>query len=732
MLGLGKDNAGSESSPGPDPDQEKAIEFTQQHWNDLKNAYTVYHQSVWEALLFYANQSWIELDGSKKMWQPIQTQDEYVPKPRINRFSPTVDAVCSNFFQIPEVDPNPEPEDDPTAMMVARVADDLVEYFFITTGLRAQIGQKMDKAGLAAQLFVLCGGVFTNVHMSKKDVGSSPQKESKPGVNVVCPNCDTMETHPDDGSAPQTCPKCGQPLRSQPTTMSVPSVGPDGQPVMTSQSEYEICCSVGNTLYAFPRPGSTDGESSPYLLWAERMPLDTIWFRYDNFEATADSVWPDGYSVTYEHALNFWYTGYSSSTMQTKDSCMVLQMYVAPGKVKDHPDGFYAVSINDKCAHYEKWDFPEHPITLGAYLTLPTIFFPRSVSFDLVEVQRELNNYESLIKLHAMTSASDPIIVDANTQVSEITGRADKVIKWRAITPTSKEPHRMASGHLDDGVYKQRDNLHAEFQNISMAVNAFRGEQEGAIVAASAVSQLRSQAEVMFSKPSANWANLWKETARKAVKFIQKYYTFPQLAAILGPGREAEIRAFQQANLDTALSYYASAHGTPRTREERKQEIMTMWDKKALDINQPEVRQKIYELFGETGMMKAFNRDATRARLENQAMKAGKKIVPMVGIEDLGVHYYVHADQIKSLDFDTWPQPAKQLLIEHTTETKQAMMQEQMQQAAIQKSAEEQGKSNAQIFGAQGATAAARKAPPRGPGQPAPPGAAPKPKGGAR
>jgi hypothetical protein len=34
-----------------------------------------------------------------------------------------------------------------------------------------------------------------------------------------------------------------------------------------------------------------------------------------------------------------------------------------------------------------------------------------------------------------------------------------------------KPPHRMGAGHLDDGIYKQRDNLHAEFQNVSMAVN---------------------------------------------------------------------------------------------------------------------------------------------------------------------------------------------------------------------------------------------------------------------
>jgi hypothetical protein len=40
-------------------------------------------------------------------------------------------------------------------------------------------------------------------------------------------------------------------------------------------------------------------------------------------------------------------------------------------------------------------------------------------------------------------------------------------------------------------------------------------------------------------------------------------------------------------------------------------------------IQQPSVRKEIYELFGNTGMMQAFNKDATNARLENTAILNG-------------------------------------------------------------------------------------------------------------
>ncbi len=358
---------------------------------------------------------------------------------------------------------------------------------------------------------------------------------------------------------------------------------------------------------------------------------------------------------------------------------MTLEMYVPPNKVKDFPKGFYNVIINDKPAHEEEWEFPAHPVTLGEYLRLPTIFFPRSIAFDLCEIQRELNAYESIIKLHAMTSATDPIMQDVSTIVSEITGRSDKIIKYRKIGPASEKPERLPSGHLDDGIYKQRDNLHSEFQNISMAVNAFRGQQEGAITAASAIQQLRSQAELMFGKPASNWNSFWCETIRKYVIFIQYYLTEPEINAIVGPGLEDEVKAFIGADLDKMTEWVTTTHGLPKTRDERRQEMMMLFDKGALDINDPGIKQKVFELFGDTGMMQSFNRNATNARLENQQFKTGSgmpgqpyqapKIQPMPLIEDMNVHMYWHKDAALSRDFQKWQPEAKTALFQHIMAT---------------------------------------------------------------
>lgn len=703
-----QDNVGG----GGDKPSQDRLQYIEDRWTDLKNAYIVYHQAIWQSLLFYANQSWIDWDDARKVWYPLTPSDDWVPRPRINRFSPTVDAVASNIYRIPDVEATAVPPDDPRANMVAEIATKLAEYCLEKEGLQTPKDMQDDKAGAAAQQFVLCGGVFTIIRPIDKVVGQSPRKSAQKAQAFTCPNCDKYTVMPIGMDAPKFCPNCGNSVDMTEQEIVAQDQGEDGQPATDDVHEYELTIDIGNNLWAFPRAGSGSMDDSPFMLWAQRQTLDSIYFRWDKFEAEPDAEWPDGYSVTYEHAMAFWYTGYSSSTMQVKDSCMVLEMYVPPGKVKDHPDGFYGVRINGKIAHDEDWKFPLHPLTMGKYLNLPTIFFARSVAFDLVELQRELNSYESVIKLHSMVAAVDPIVIDANTIVGEITGRSDKVIKWRSIGPNSEPPHRMGSGHLDDGVYKQRDNLHAEFQNVSMAVNAFRGEQEGAITASSAISQLRSQAELMFSKPVGNWNGLWCETIRKYVVFMQFYMTIQQLAAIVGPGYEQEIMEFKRADLSKVTKWVASSHGLPRTRDERRQELMTMWDKGALDINQPSVRQEIYDLFGETGMNKAFNKDATNARLENNAIKNGAgwmapgvpgpdgqpvsmpvpgpsgqivpPITPMVGIEDLEVHLYFHKDQIKSQDFKKWPPPAQQALIMHTLDTDKQLKLQMAQMMSFQ------------------------------------------------
>src|SRR3981189_2438917 len=94
---------------------------------------------------------------------------------------------------------------------------------------------------------------------------------------------------------------------------------------------------------------------------------------------------------------------------------------------------------------------------------------------------------------------------------------------------------------------------------------------------------------------------------------MQFYFTLAQIAKIVGPGREQELQLFKNADLDAMTEWLPSQHGLPRTRDERRQELMTLWDKGALDLNQPSVRQEVFELFGETGMMHTFNQDATNA-----------------------------------------------------------------------------------------------------------------------
>jgi hypothetical protein len=686
-IGLGATGqSDTDMGVGTGLDSNLALQYTQDRWTDRKNAYVVYHCSVWQTLLFYANQSWIEWDDVRKIWQPQTPTDEWVPRPRINRYSPTIDAVASNFSQIPEIEATAKPDDDPTANMVSQVCTKLSEWIVVKEALKHQYGTMLDKAGLASQLFVLTGGMFSIIRV-KNNKTNVPKKSMQSAYGYTCPNCDKYVVGAPGQEPPQFCPQCGNPITAEETQLMAPEMGDDGQPAMESQDNYDLSLEIAPTINAFPRPGATSIEDSSDLLWANRMPLEAIWYRW-NFEAQPDAIWPDGYAVTYEHALNFWYTGYSNTAIQIKDSCMVLEEYVEPGKVKDFPKGFYNVIINDVVAHEEEWEFPEHPVTMGEYLRLPTIFFPRSIGFDLCEIQRELNAYESIIKLHAMTSATDPIMQDINTIVSEITGRSDKIIKYRLISPASQKPERLPSGHLDDGIYKQRDNLHSEFQNISMAVNAFRGQQEGAITAASAIQQLRSQAELMFGKPAANWNSFWCETIRKYVKFIQYYFQVDQIIAIVGPGLDEEVSAFMGADLDKVVDWVTTTHGLPKTRDERRQEMMMLFDKGALDINDPIVKNKIFELFGETGMMASFNLDATNARIENQLFKTGSgmqgqpyqapKIIPMPLIEDMNVHLQFHKDAAKSRDFQKWQPQAKQSLIQHIMATQDEIDKQQI------------------------------------------------------
>lgn len=659
LLGLGQSDGEAASDL-----EDRAGKWVIKTWDEIKNTCLVYHMKIWRTRIFYCGEFWIEVDKSSNVttWKRMEPKDEFVPMPNLNRFSPAVDAVAANFNTIPEIEALPHPKDDERAIAIAEICNELADYCIKDNALRSDYKADEDKAGYASQEFTLAGCVFTQVHPEDVVVGQKPKIESQQAWSFQCTKCDIYKS-----GLPQPvefCPQCHEPVTPESSDQMVEVKDEQGQTVMEDIVQKKIVVRVGDPGCAFPRPGAKSMADTPYMIWSERMSLDEIWRRW-NYEAEVDSEQVDGFSVIYENVLNYTYMGYGAITQRAKDSALVIQAYVEPGKKKDFPDGFYAVMINRKMAFFSPWkeEFCEHPLTKMDFVQAPGLFFPRSISFDLAEVQKMLVEYESMIELHAKTGAVEPIVVDENTIVSEITGRGDKIIRWRSIGPGSQEPHRMKHEMLDPEIYDKVEKLKSELENISHAVSVFRGEQPGSVTAASAIATLRGQAELQFAKPVNNWSNGWKETVRKVIKNYQKYFTIAQLAEILGSDKVTQIEMFKQANLDTSIEYVATTTGLPKTRDEKRQELITLFDKQALDINDPNVKQKIFELFGDTGMMATFNADARRARLNMKKLRIGQPAEFRPDIDDPAVHLGIALETAKSLDFDNWPLPAQQQLI---------------------------------------------------------------------
>src|SRR5688572_17638763 len=175
------------------PLEDRTQKFMAEKWNELKNAYTVYHAAIWEAFLFYAGQMWIAWDENRKIWQPAQAADDWVPRPKINRYSPAVDAIASNFSTVPEVEAVARPADDQRLIGVAQVANALAQHVIKDNALRADYKSDEDKAGLAAQLLALAGCVFTEVRVEEEQTGTRPKVAPVTKYGYQCVGCDIHE-----------------------------------------------------------------------------------------------------------------------------------------------------------------------------------------------------------------------------------------------------------------------------------------------------------------------------------------------------------------------------------------------------------------------------------------------------------------------------------------------------------------------------------------------------------
>lgn len=693
--------------------------FMKEKWGGLRTAYTIYHQLVWQDLLFYVGQLWIQWDKGRRMYMPAEPEDDYTPQPEINYYAPAADAVCS-IFAMPEVECVPKKYTNEDAHDVAEVANVLAQEFAVRNGLKDVKQNNESVADRASQLFVQAGNIFGFVCKRKRGTYDRPVIDQIPMTGVRCPQCDTASKVPLDdpmlqpppaapsdmlmgeqvngpgmnGEPPYQppCPTCGNPLQTYPTTEHKNRMDPmTGKPVTQPIEQWDAEFRIGNPLYALPRAGSRSMKEKRYMFWAERMTIDEIYERWQA-EVSPDNQFLDAMESSWEIALNYYYTGFTNMTESTKDSALVLTAYVEPGKCKDIPEGGIGVMVGENIINFNTWEevcAGEDPVSHAVYLDVPVTFMGRSVMFDVAAHQKELNRYESIIALQGMTQASDSVVVDENTKTSEITGKGDRIIYYRSIGPGSQPPHRMTHGTLDAGVYEQRQKLLDNIQNITGAVNVWRGQQAGSVTAAGAISQLRGQAEQQFAKPVNNWNMFWAEQHRKGVKVMQQVMTVEEITAILGINNVMKANKFKQANLDDLLDWKAGGKGMPRTRDERKEEMLTLFDRQMLDVNDPNVQENINELFGDTGMKTMFTKDATRARWENGRMREGNPVQFMPDVESLEVHLFIHSEEIKELDFDTLEDPIKQLMLEHYMMTKMALTQQMMMQQEMAQGGEE-------------------------------------------
>lgn len=635
----------------------KAQDFVNKTWNERKGSLWVYHQRIWESRLFYSGQFYFDFDTYRRMFTPRVPEDDFIPQPKINRFSPAVDSIASNFSSIPEVEATPVPDDDEQSMGICEVINELTKHCIKDNALRSDYKSDEDKAGYAANELVLSGSVFSIVYPEKYQIGVKPVMAPQPAFGYQCTVCDSYQTSP---VPVDTCPTCGNPVVSQPTEVVGPQLDEMGQPVTEPVNKTRVVVKIGDPGFCFPRSGARNMGETGAILWAERFTLEDIRKRW-NFEAIADNERSDGFSVQYEHALMYWMVGYNASSLQGKDAALVVQCFCEPDELKDFPQGLYAAMINGKVIYATTWEFCEHPLSKCDYLQLPSLFFGRTPSTDMVELQRTKNTLEAIVEAHAKTCAIDPWVIEQNCIVSKITG-ATKVVLWQAISPGIKEPHRAGHGTLDPAIYTKIDKIDAEFDVVSMASSVFRGEQPGSVTANSAIQTLRGQAEMRFAKPVQNWMNFWKETIRKVIKNYQKCLALEELVEICGDDKVEQIQAFMQADLDKKVEFVATSQGLPRTRDEKRQEMMVLFDKGALDLSEPGVRKKIYELFGETGMMQTFNDDARRARLNINKIKQRKPAAFRPGIDDPDIHLGIALEAAKGLDFDSWPIEIQQQL----------------------------------------------------------------------
>lgn len=589
----------------------------------------------WMRNIHYDNfRQWIYYVGRFNEWRDVRLA-KWIPRPVTNKVRETRIALMAMFNAI-NTSANAAPlGSDPKNIAVASIANEYEPILNSEHDMKNLLNE-------AYYWFVLTGNVFSHTYL---------ERDVKNGMTTInfeqCQQCQVIH---DSGEIAQTqgkCPDCGgmawAPAMDPETGAPMAKQMPNGKGKTSILSPFEL---------AFPNTYARFSDV-PYVI---RMRWRLKNYYLDNpllAPQVKDVSWGKGPT---EESLRIFRSlpsyndvgispfmngsgGNSSSGNSTSEEEGVAEyeLWVRPSDA--YPMGMVARFVGDSnpiLLHQEEDEAIPGPLPYVDASGKPIFTFSHA-AFDkvggrvygscpvdlIIQKQNQLNQLDSMF-LMIIQRMSNPLwLVPKGSEIEKFTGEPGLVVKWNPLTVGGNaKPERISGEGPHGSFFSIREQYLKDIEELAGTFDALKGSQPSGVDSFAGMQLLVERGQARFASAFQAVGEFYRDWFKFALEIEREFGPDERTEAILSPARNYSFKTFKNADLQGAFQIVVeSGSNQPKTNLGTRAAIEHLNSLGALNMSDPDIRYKVYQEFGMTGLSPALDVNVQAALQKQEAFE---------------------------------------------------------------------------------------------------------------
>lgn len=368
-------------------------------------------------------------------------------------------------------------------------------------------------------------------------------------------------------------------------------------------------------------------EDQPYVIHAQTRSMQWVKSKFPHINVQPDVQAASG--IIEDAYLNL-----SNAKNNDNSQVLILEMWIKPQRLPEHPNGAYILMVGDQIAQYiDEYPYDHKMYPFAKIDHIPSgQYYSTSVIEDLIPISREINRTRSqIVENKNMMGKLQFFYPSGSIDVRKVTNEPGQGIPFN---PGLGPPIPAQPPNLPSYIIQHLDMLNGDFDDLSAQHEVSRGNAPGSVVAATAIGALQEQDDSQLSTTIDSIEDGIKKLGQLSLGYVEQFWDTERLVKVTSVDSFFDVQVYKGSAIRGNKDVRVEAGSALSVSKAAKQAfIMDLMNNQHIP---PQAGLEVLEFPGVEKLYENMQIDIRQASRENLKMAAGEgqqqpKVDPMTG-----------------------------------------------------------------------------------------------------